>query len=141
MAVQTVFQRYELKYIMTQAQQRRLLQTMEGYMAPDQYGDTTIRDLHFDTPTYRLIRQSIDKPVYKEKLRVRCYSQAGPDTTVFVELKKKYRSVVYKRRIALPERQAPDHHGDRYREHQHEGHQIRRRCADPGGQLYHRRGG
>ena len=67
MAVQTVFQRYELKYIMTQAQQRRLLQTMEGYMAPDQYGDTTIRDLHFDTPTYRLIRQSIDKPVYKEK--------------------------------------------------------------------------
>ena len=75
-------------------------------MALDEYGRTTIRNLYFDTDNYRLIRRSIDKPAYKEKLRVRSYTQADADSTVFVELKKKYQSVVYKRRMALPEFEA-----------------------------------
>ena len=75
-------------------------------MALDGYGRTTIRNLYFDTDNYRLIRHSIDKPVYKEKLRIRSYEQAASDSTVFVELKKKYESVVYKRRISLPEQEA-----------------------------------
>lgn len=57
-------------------------------MALDEYGRTTIRNLYFDTDNYRLIRRSIDKPAYKEKLRVRSYKQADADSTVFVELKK-----------------------------------------------------
>ena len=54
------------------------------------------------------IRRSVEKPAYKEKLRIRSYAQAEADSTVFVELKKKYDQVVYKRRIALPQQQALD---------------------------------
>ncbi len=106
MAYQTVFQRYELKYLLTEEQKQKVLRVMEPYMAPDKYGRTTIRNLYFDTDNYRLIRRSIDKPTYKEKLRVRSYGKAAMDEKVFVELKKKYKSVVYKRRIALPQKSA-----------------------------------
>lgn len=106
MAFQTVFKRYELKYLLTLAQKERILAAMEPYMALDKYGRTTIRNLYFDTDTYRLIRRSIEKPVYKEKLRIRSYSKADAESTVFVELKKKYDKVVYKRRLPLPEREA-----------------------------------
>ena len=106
MSFQTVFQRYELKYLLTQEQKKKVLQAMAPYMELDQYGRTTIRNLYFDTGNYRLARHSIEKPSYKEKLRVRSYSQADPESPVFVELKKKYRNVVYKRRIALPEKEA-----------------------------------
>lgn len=102
MAYQAVFKRYEIKYMLTKEQKAMLLSVMEPYMALDDYGRTTIRNIYFDTPNYRLIRRSIEKPVYKEKLRVRSYSTAGPDDKVFVELKKKYESVVYKRRVSLP---------------------------------------
>lgn len=106
MAYQAIFQRYELKYMLTRQQKALLLQVMEPHMALDRYGRTTIRNLYFDTDSYRLIRRSIEKPVYKEKLRLRSYSQAAPDSPVFVELKKKYKNVVYKRRIAMAEQQA-----------------------------------
>jgi len=106
MSVQTVFKRYELKYLLTQAQKEAVLTAMHPFMKLDKYGRTTIRNLYYDTDTYLLIRRSLEKPVYKEKLRLRSYSQAGADSPVFVELKKKYRSVVYKRRLALPNREA-----------------------------------
>ena len=106
MANQMVFKRYELKYLLTQEQKKKILQAIAPYMELDQYGRTTIRNLYFDTGNYRLARHSIEKPSYKEKLRVRSYSQADPESPVFVELKKKYRNVVYKRRIALPEKEA-----------------------------------
>lgn len=106
MSFQTVFKRYEIKYMLTQEQKQKVLQAMEPYMALDDYGHTTIRNIYFDTDNYRLIRRSIDKPAYKEKLRVRSYTQANAHSTVFVELKKKYQSVVYKRRMALPELEA-----------------------------------
>lgn len=106
MSFQTVFKRYEIKYMLTQKQKQMVLQAMEPYMALDDYGHTTIRNIYFDTDNYRLIRRSIDKPAYKEKLRVRSYTQANAHSTVFVELKKKYQSVVYKRRMALPELEA-----------------------------------
>lgn len=102
MAIQTVFQRYELKYLLTLEQKEAVLRAMEPYMTLDKYGRTTIRNLYYDTDTYLLIRRSIEKPAYKEKLRIRSYSRANPDSTAFVELKKKYKSVVYKRRISLP---------------------------------------
>lgn len=103
MSYQSVFKRYELKYLLTQNQKKLLLDAMAPYMSIDQYGRTTIRNVYFDTDNYRLIRRSIEKPAYKEKLRIRSYSKATADTPIFVELKKKYKSVVYKRRIALPE--------------------------------------
>lgn len=101
---QTVFKRVEMKYRITTAQKEAILQAMEPYMRIDNFGRTTIRNIYFDTDTYRLIRRSIEKPVYKEKLRIRSYG----GERVFVELKKKYKKVVYKRRIELPEPEAMD---------------------------------
>lgn len=106
MAYQSVFKRYELKYLLSQKQKEAVLRAMQGNMKLDKYGRTTIRNIYYDTDTYLLIRRSIEKPAYKEKLRIRSYSRAEPDSTVFVELKKKYQSVVYKRRISLPEEEA-----------------------------------
>lgn len=79
---------------------------MQPYMQLDKYGRTTIRNLYFDTDDYLLIRRSIEKPVYKEKLRLRSYAQAKEDTPVYAELKKKYNGVVYKRRVSVPNDQA-----------------------------------
>ena len=103
MAFQTVFKRYELKYMLTPLQKEKMLEAMLPHMELDRYGRTTIRNIYFDTDHYRLIRRSIEKPAYKEKLRIRSYSQATADSTVFVELKKKYEKVVYKRRLPLCE--------------------------------------
>lgn len=108
MAYQAVFQRYELKYLLTREQKAAVLAAMEPHMALDRYGRTTIRNIYFDTDSYRLIRRSIERPVYKEKLRIRSYQRVTPDGTVFVELKKKFDSVVYKRRLSLPETEALD---------------------------------
>lgn len=100
---QTVFKRYEIKYMLTEEQKQQLILTMQPYMRPDAYGHSSIRNIYYDTDTYRLIRRSIEKPVYKEKLRLRSYGRVDEGDTVFVELKKKYQSVVYKRRLALPD--------------------------------------
>lgn len=106
MQYQSVFQRYELKYLLTRQQQEAVLREMEEYMTLDQYGKTVIRNVYYDTDTYLLIRRSIEKPAYKEKLRLRSYCQAEPGSPVFVELKKKYNSVVYKRRLSMEEEKA-----------------------------------
>lgn len=106
MAFQTVFKRYELKYLLTLPQKEAILRAMAAHMALDTYGQTTIRNLYLDTDDYRLIRRSMEKPAYKEKLRIRSYAQATNDSTVFVELKKKFDQVVYKRRIALGQQDA-----------------------------------
>lgn len=103
---QMVFQRHELKYIMTRRQQQAILAAMEDHMVADEYAHSSIRNLYLDTPDFRLIRRSLEKPVYKEKLRVRSYGPAGAQDPVFVELKKKYRSIVYKRRLSMPQDQA-----------------------------------
>lgn len=106
MAYQATFKRYEIKYLLTQQQKQFILQAMQPYMKFDQYGRTTIRNIYYDTKTYRLIRRSLEKPAYKENLRIRSYQKVTPNDPVFVELKKKYKSVVYKRRVTLSETQA-----------------------------------
>ena len=108
MAYQAVFKRYELKYLLTAEQKEAILQVMAPYMALDQYGRTTIRNIYFDTDNYLLIRRSLEKPMYKEKLRIRSYRKTEKKDKVFVELKKKYDGVVYKRRISMPQQAAMD---------------------------------
>ena len=102
----SIFERYEIKYLISSEQKRTLMRAMNGHMKPDEYGRSTICNIYYDTPDYTLIRRSLDKPVYKEKLRLRSYGTAAPGDRVFVELKKKYLDVVYKRRVSLPEREA-----------------------------------
>ncbi len=75
---------------------------LNQYMVLDKYGHSSIRNIYFDTDNFLLIRRSIEKPVYKEKLRFRSYGRPEPDGEVFIELKKKYKKVVYKRRITMP---------------------------------------
>jgi len=106
MSYQAVFRRYELKYMLTLEQKNIILDAISPYMTLDQYGRTTIRNIYFDTEDYKLIRASIEKPAYKEKLRVRSYEQASHNSKVFVEIKKKYNHVVYKRRISILENEA-----------------------------------
>lgn len=106
MAYQAVFKRFEKKFMLTAAQKEELLKVMEGHMKLDKFGRSTIRNIYFDTPDYLLIRRSIEKPSYKEKLRIRSYKKATPDSEAFVEIKKKYDKIVYKRRISLPEKEA-----------------------------------
>ena len=100
--IQNCFERYEKKYFLTPVQQRQLLQSIQPRIKMDFYGKYTICNLYYDTPDWRLVRTSLAKPVYKEKLRVRSYGVPGPEGKVFAELKKKYKGVVYKRRITVP---------------------------------------
>ena len=104
MNAQMTFKRYELKYMLTRGQAALLKDAMQGHMALDAFGHSTIRNLYLDTDSFRLARRSIEKPLYKEKLRIRAYGRAGEGDEVFVELKKKFDSVVYKRRLTLPNR-------------------------------------
>ncbi|MCM1191023.1 MAG: polyphosphate polymerase domain-containing protein [Butyrivibrio sp.] len=106
---QMTFQRYEMKYLLSRKQKEAVLAAMEPYMELDDYGRTTIRNVYYDTDNYRLVRKSLEQPVYKEKLRVRSYGPVEPGDKVFVELKKKYEGVVYKRRIHIPEKAAMDY--------------------------------
>ena len=106
---QMIFKRYEIKYMISTEQLAIIKEAFREHMVADVHGKSTICSLYYDTPDFRLIRRSMEKPVYKEKLRVRSYGVAGPDTPVFVELKKKYKSVVYKRRISLPEKDATEY--------------------------------
>ena len=106
MGYQAVFKRYEIKYVVTAEQKERILKAMESYMELDRFGRSTVRNLYFDTDDFVLARHSIAKPDYKEKLRVRSYSKADADSTVFVELKRKFDGIVYKRRTGLPEANA-----------------------------------
>lgn len=101
MEYQSVFKRYEMKYIMTRQQKKLVLETMLQYMSLDKFGHTTIRNVYFDTDTYRLVRRSLEKPIYKEKLRIRSYKKVSANDKVYIELKKKYDDVVYKRREEL----------------------------------------
>lgn len=96
-----IFERVEKKYLMNEYQYTELMKVLKGKFQIDNYGKTTINNIYYDTPSSLLIRRSLEKPVYKEKLRVRSYGKADMDTKVFIELKKKYKGVVYKRRTSM----------------------------------------
>lgn len=98
---QAVFKRYEKKYMVSSEQYNELISRMITRMDADQYGKHTICNIYFDTVDYQMIRNSLDKPVYKEKLRLRSYGRCMEEGTVFLELKKKYAGVVYKRRVPM----------------------------------------
>ena len=102
------FERRELKYRITDAQRAALEAAFGARMVPDEHGESTICNIYYDTADYRLIRASLEKPAYKEKLRLRSYGVTEPGGEVFLELKKKYKGIVYKRRITLPEDAAGD---------------------------------
>lgn len=98
---QAVFARYEKKYLLNRTDYAKMRRALEGIAQTDQYGQHTICNIYYDTNDFSLIRASLEKPVYKEKLRLRSYGVPAPEDTVFLELKKKFKGVVYKRREAM----------------------------------------
>ena len=104
-----VFKRTEIKYLLSAEQYEALRQRLQGLAEVDQYGECDILNIYYDTPGFQLIRTSLEKPVYKEKLRLRSYGTPRDETQSFIEIKKKYNGVVYKRRIDAPYRRAKDY--------------------------------
>ena len=94
-----VMKRYEMKYILNPLQREYLIKKLEGHMKVDKYGLTSIESLYYDTPDYRLIRNSLEKPEFKEKMRLRSYGIASENSPVFLEIKRKAYGIVYKRRV------------------------------------------
>ena len=95
----TVMQRVEWKFILSAEQTQFFCERLKGHMEPDAYGLTTISSLYYDTPDRQLIRTSIEKPDFKEKIRLRAYGPATDTTPVYLELKRKAFGIVYKRRV------------------------------------------
>ena len=96
-----IFKRIEKKYLLSGEQYEALFQRIGAHLRPDAFGRSTVMSLYLDTPDRSIIRRSIEAVDYKEKLRLRSYGTAKADSTVFLELKKKYGGVVYKRRAAM----------------------------------------
>ncbi|MBQ9460240.1 MAG: polyphosphate polymerase domain-containing protein [Oscillospiraceae bacterium] len=112
--VQSCFKRYETKYLLTHEQYTAMLNGMAPYMKPDAHPHYSLGNIYYDTERYDLIRTSLEKPVYKEKLRMRSYGVPSSCDKVFVEIKKKYDGVVYKRRVTMEMRDAAAYlHGAR----------------------------
>ena len=105
---QEVFKRIEKKYIVDEPTYEKLIKKLDGHFVKYRYYKSTICNIYYDTPSHQLVRNSIEKPVYKEKLRVRSYGVPNDEDMVFVELKKKYKGVVYKRRIEMTLAQTRD---------------------------------
>lgn len=100
------FKRLEKKFLLSAEQYKRLMAELEEHIVPDVFFKSTVCSIYYDSDSYSLIRHSIEDPVYKEKLRVRSYNVPDDDGTVFVELKKKYKGTVYKRRVCMSVREA-----------------------------------
>lgn len=93
-----VFKRYEKKYLISREQYEKLKQMLGDHLVEDEYFYGLVSNIYYDTPDYRLIRDSVDKPFYKEKLRLRSYGKLEETDKAYLEIKKKYDGVVYKRR-------------------------------------------
>lgn len=100
-----IFKRVEKKYLLTDGQRGALIEKISPMLLPDPFGRSTISSIYLDTPDFRIVRGSIEAKdenfSYKEKIRLRTYGIPSADSRVFLEIKKKYDGVVYKRRISL----------------------------------------
>ena len=110
MAIRT-FQRREVKFLLSKAQYDALQPILLDYMNPDKYcvngKEYGVYNVYYDTDDNFLIRESLAKPYYKEKIRLRSYaSPAGPEDMVFLEIKKKIGGIVTKRRVTMTLQQA-----------------------------------
>lgn len=105
-----VFKRLEIKYIMDAQRYAHIRNFLTRYMNLDEYnqGDQfySIANIYYDTLDHNIIRQSVAKPKYKEKLRLRAYGVPELGDKVYLEIKKKYKGIVYKRRVTMKLREA-----------------------------------
>lgn len=102
MAFGVTFKRFEKKFLLSPNQFNALMIEIDKRFDPDKYGQTKICNLYYDTDDFVQINRSVDKPVFKEKVRLRTYGVPNDSTTAFLEVKRKFNKIVYKRRIHLP---------------------------------------
>lgn len=95
------FKRKEKKYVLEAGDYLALMALIGDKLEEDEYPYSHIESLYYDTPDWRMINRSMEKPLYKEKLRVRVYGNPGEQNVAFAELKKKFKGIVYKRRVAM----------------------------------------
>lgn len=96
-----IFQRVEQKYVLTKEQKENLLNEIDNHIEKDKYFESTICNIYFDTKNNDLIINSLEKPTFKEKVRLRSYGIPNIHSDVFLEIKEKYKGIVGKRRIKL----------------------------------------
>lgn len=100
MAYANTFKRREMKFLLDEEQYGKIRQAVSEFMTEDEFGLHTIMNIYLDNRNNDLIRSSLGKPIYKEKVRLRCYgTKAEDDSEAFLEIKKKYRGLTYKRRF------------------------------------------
>ena len=104
-----IFKRYEKKYLISRYEYDKLMSVIGEHLTPDVHGRNTICSLYLDTPDFLLIRNSIDAISYKEKLRLRSYGVPEFGKPIFFEIKKKYKGVVYKRRVSMTQDHAAEY--------------------------------
>lgn len=95
------FKRVEEKYLLNKKQRDLLLERINKYLKADKYFKSIICNVYFDTNNNELIINSINKPPFKEKLRLRSYKIPTISDDVFLEIKEKYKGVVGKRRVKM----------------------------------------
>lgn len=98
---ENIFNRVEQKYVLTKSEKDNLLRLINKYIKKDEYFDSIISNIYFDDFNNRLIINSMEKPIYKDKVRLRGYGDINKNSNVFFEIKNKYKGVVGKRRIMM----------------------------------------
>lgn len=115
-----VFRRIEKKYRLTAAKRTAVEQAIAGRLAASEAERHRVTSLYLDTPERTLTSRSLARPPFKEKLRLRAYGTVGGDalvrafapdgarlsdgeaaTEVFLEMKRKLKGVVSKRRVGM----------------------------------------
>ena len=99
--METIIDRYEQKYLLSKKEYNSLIKYIDDYLVKDKYFMETIYNVYFDNDDYELINRSIEKPIYKEKVRMRSYYKTDNDTNIFLEIKKKYEDNSNKRRVII----------------------------------------
>lgn len=98
---ENIFNRVEQKYILSQDEKKKFIDKIKKHIIKDYYYDSLISNVYFDDSNNRLIINSLEKPLYKDKVRIRSYGIPTLDSNVFFEIKNKYKGIVGKRRIMI----------------------------------------
>lgn len=97
----TIIDRFEIKYLLNKGDYNLLINKINDYLVKDKYFKETIYNIYFDSDDYYLINRSLEKPIYKEKIRIRSYDKTNDSTSIFLEIKKKYIKNSNKRRVVI----------------------------------------
>lgn len=109
MAYANTFKRREMKFLLDAEQYTALMEHISVHLHPEAFGSYTVRNIYLDNRNFDLIRSSLGKPIYKEKLRLRTYGETNDNSEAFLEIKKKLRGITYKRRLGLPYKELHDY--------------------------------